>query len=98
MALTVAYGLACLSLFALTVGLFRTELVDMLDAYLSHARWSRRLAAVKIRVCKTHAPDLEIWRTHEIRLARVKNTRDRSRGVTSTRRPHSRRDGARQDL
>jgi hypothetical protein len=80
MALTVAYGLACLSLFALTVGLFRTELVDMLDAYLSHARWSRRLAAVNIRVCKTHAPDLEIWRTHEIRLAKVENTRDRNSG------------------
>ena len=95
MALTVAYGLACLSLYALTVGLFRTELVDMLDAYLSHARWSRRLAAVNVRVCKTHAPDLEIWRTHEIRLAKVENTGDRSRGDAGSGRRFSRRSSTR---
>jgi hypothetical protein len=40
MALIIACGLACLSLYALTAGLFRTELVEVLDAYRSCARWS----------------------------------------------------------
>ena len=30
-----AYGLACLSLYALAAGLFRTELLDVLDAFRS---------------------------------------------------------------
>src|SRR5690348_3841621 len=38
--LIVGYGLACLSLYALTAWLFRTELVEVLDAYRSRARWS----------------------------------------------------------
>jgi hypothetical protein len=41
MALIIAYGLACLLLYALTAGLFRTELVEVLAAYRSRVRWSR---------------------------------------------------------
>ena len=37
MALIVTYGLACFSLYALTAWLFRTELVEVLDACRSHA-------------------------------------------------------------
>ena len=37
MALIVTYGLACFSLDALTAWLFRTELVEVLDACRSHA-------------------------------------------------------------
>jgi hypothetical protein len=40
MSLIIAYGLACLSLYALTAGLFRKELVEMLEAYRSRARRS----------------------------------------------------------
>ncbi len=38
MALIIAYGLACLSLYALTAMLFRSELIEVLDAYRSRPR------------------------------------------------------------
>jgi hypothetical protein len=40
MALIIAYGLAGLSLYVLMAGLFRKELVEVLEAYRSRARRS----------------------------------------------------------
>lgn len=76
MALIVGYGLACLSLYALTAGLFRTELVDVLDAY--RARAAALNSLTKIHFCKSTLQTSKIGGRHEIRLAKVGNTRDRS--------------------